>query len=160
MCLFPHLNAISSAVNFPWLPKRKTAPLAEGFAHKVKRSTLDSCALGTSVFSILFLNCRFLEILAFILCTTLLTKLYRFILNFLPSRAIPTYSHQIDTPYSCFMDTYLVPERKLGFLVQIKEGDPADGRINRRNTLSIWRIKIWVWGRYRRKRELRKKVAV
>jgi len=37
---------------------------------------------------------------------------------------------------------YLVPERKLGFFVQIKEGDPADGGINRRNTLSISRIKI------------------
>ncbi len=33
-------------------------------------------------------------------------------------------------------------ERKLGFFVQIKEDDPADGGINRRNTLSISRIKF------------------
>jgi len=34
-------------------------------------------------------------------------------------------------------ETIIVSERKLGFFVQIKEGDPADGGINRRNTLSI-----------------------
>ncbi len=38
-----------------------------------------------------------------------------------------------------------MPERKLGFFVQIKEDDPADGGINRRNTLSISRIEIWAW---------------
>ena len=44
---------------------------------------------------------------------------------------------------------YLVSERKLGFFVQIKEGE----NFNRRNTLSISRIKIWVWRRYGRKRQ-------
>ena len=33
---------------------------------------------------------------------------------------------------------YLVPERKLGFFVQIKKGE----NFNRRNTMSISRIKI------------------
>ena len=37
-----------------------------------------------------------------------------------------------------FPSQYLVPERKLGFLVQIKE----DENFNHRNTLSISRIKI------------------
>ncbi len=39
--------------------------------------------------------------------------------------------------------TFMPPsaERKLGFFVQIKKGD----NFNRRNTLSISRIKIWVW---------------
>ena len=44
---------------------------------------------------------------------------------------------------------YLVSERKLGFFVQIKE----DENFNRRNTLSISRLKIWVWRRYGRKRQ-------
>ena len=38
---------------------------------------------------------------------------------------------------SCWQ-TYIVSERKLGFFVQIKEGE----NFNRRNTLSISRIKI------------------
>ena len=36
--------------------------------------------------------------------------------------------------------SYLVPERKLGFFVKIKE----DQNFNRRNTLSILRIKIFI----------------
>jgi len=36
--------------------------------------------------------------------------------------------------------TYLVSERKLGFFVKVKE----DQNFNRRNTLSILRIKIFI----------------
>ena len=42
-------------------------------------------------------------------------------------------------PY-LLQEAEIVSERKLGFFVQIKEDDPADGGINRRNTLSISRI--------------------
>jgi len=44
-----------------------------------------------------------------------------------------------------------VSERKPGFFVQIKE----DENFNHRNTLSISRIKFWVWRRYGRKDSFR-----
>ena len=44
---------------------------------------------------------------------------------------------QTEASRSCNIN-YLVPERKLGFFVQIKEGE----NFNHRNTLSISRIKI------------------
>ena len=51
----------------------------------------------------------------------------RFTLLFSPTKGL----RNVDT-------VYLVPQRKLGFFVQIKEGE----NFNRRNTLSISRIKI------------------
>ena len=52
-------------------------------------------------------------------------------------------------PLAAMLYRYLVPERKLGFFVKIKE----DENFNHSNTDSISRIKIWVWRRYWRKRQ-------